>query len=287
MQVASPMMSGLVATPPSGSYLLDLYPSTFEIAYSPRKLRAAQTNWMIVRRASDNATQTIGFSGDWGDTTAIASFCGASLGYVQTVFNQTGAGKDGTQTNLVRQPLIYDGTNVLTENGFPVFGSFDGFNDWLEFPALSVINGWTLFANVFANPSPSGFNTRGLIGGAAGFGDTGTVRIARSSPSVANNSRVEVLRSTVASVYVSANFPSNKMVNISSNASGTTLINGVQSGSAYTGVFSRAPTRIGTDGELDNISHLGTMSEILLCPSDVTAVRSDIIANQISAFSIT
>lgn len=85
-------------------------PST---AYSTRKRITGYAGSCIrVRRASDNTEQDIGFSGDWLDESAIASFCGASVGHVVTWYDQSGGGVNLTQATTGAQPTIYNGTTV-------------------------------------------------------------------------------------------------------------------------------------------------------------------------------
>lgn len=99
--------------------LLDTYTGA-AAAYSLRQLRTGETEAVRVRRSSDNTEQTIGFSGGELDTTALATFCGSSDGFVKTWMDQSGNGNDATQTTAANQPKIYDGTSgVVTENGKP------------------------------------------------------------------------------------------------------------------------------------------------------------------------
>ena len=117
------------AAPPA-SLLLDTYTSAFT-AYSVRKLRAAYSGSAIrVRRASDNAEQNIGFSGSDLDTSALATFCSGTDGFVVTWFDQSGNAKDVTQTTAANQPQIVSSGTVLTRNSKPVV-RFDGSNDYL------------------------------------------------------------------------------------------------------------------------------------------------------------
>jgi hypothetical protein len=102
--------------------LLDNYPGA-AAAYSLRKLDKDYTgNAIRVRRASDNTEQDIGFdaNGDL-DTSALATFCSGTDGFVKTWYDQSGNGNDATQTTTSAQPKIYDSsTGVLTENGKPI-----------------------------------------------------------------------------------------------------------------------------------------------------------------------
>jgi len=110
----------------SASLLLDLYPSA-AAAYSVRKLRTLYTgNAIRVRRSSDNTEQNIGFTalGDL-DTTALTSFCSGTNGFVTTWYDQSGNGRNATQTTAANQPQIVSSGSVLTVNSKPctVFSS--------------------------------------------------------------------------------------------------------------------------------------------------------------------
>jgi len=115
------------------SGLLADYPGA-AAAYSLRLLDTDYTGSAIrVRRASDNAEQDIGFdaNGDL-DTTALATFCSGTDGFVKVWYDQSGNGNDAEQTTTTNQPKIYDSsTGVMTENENPAL-NFDGTNDGLN-----------------------------------------------------------------------------------------------------------------------------------------------------------
>lgn len=97
--------------------LLDDYPNA-AAAYSLRKLRAAYTGSAIrVRRASDNAEQDIGFVTNVLDTATLTTFCSGTNGFVKTWYDQSGNGRDATQTTAANQPQIVSSGSVLTLNG--------------------------------------------------------------------------------------------------------------------------------------------------------------------------
>ena len=107
-------------TAAAGDLLLDTYTGA-AAAYSVRKLDKDYTGYcMKVRRASDDAEADIGFdiNGDL-DTSAIATHCGASAGYVSVWYDMSGNSNNATQSTVGRQPQIYNGTAVITENGKP------------------------------------------------------------------------------------------------------------------------------------------------------------------------
>jgi hypothetical protein len=112
--------------------LLDTY-SGAEAAYSLRKLRTAYTgNAIRVRRASDNAEQDIAFVSNILDTSSLTTFCSGTNGFITTWYDQSGNGRNATQTTAANQPQIVSSGSVILENGKPSI-KFDGNNDFLEF----------------------------------------------------------------------------------------------------------------------------------------------------------
>jgi len=108
-----------IAARNAGSYLLDDY-SGAAAAYSLRQLSSTYSGSSVkVRRASDNVEADIGFASGELDTTALASHCGASDGFVSVWYDQANS-NNVTQATAANQPKIYDGTTgVVTENGKP------------------------------------------------------------------------------------------------------------------------------------------------------------------------
>jgi hypothetical protein len=89
-------------------------------AYSLRKLRLDYNGDAVrVRRSSDNAEQDIGFSGGTLDTNALTSFVGSNDGYVVTWYDQSGNGRDASQSTQGDQPQIVSSGSVLTYQGEP------------------------------------------------------------------------------------------------------------------------------------------------------------------------
>ena len=118
---------------PAFTGLLDTY-SGASAAYSLRLLDSTYTGYAInVRRASDNAVQDIGFdSNNELDTTALATFCAGTDGYVVRWYDQSGNGNDAVQATTANQPKVYDSsTGVITESGKPAL-KFDGSDDGLN-----------------------------------------------------------------------------------------------------------------------------------------------------------
>lgn len=112
---------------PSFEGLLDNYGQNIGAAYSVRLLSSTyEGNCMEIRRESDNATQNIGFRNNVLDTSAIATFCSGTNGYVRTWYDQSGNDKNVQQTTASRQPRIYYEGSVVTLNSKP---ALDGYVD--------------------------------------------------------------------------------------------------------------------------------------------------------------
>ena len=105
-------------------------------AYSLRKLNSSYTGSAInVRRTGPNpASQDIGFtaSGEL-DTAAIVAFCQFNDGFVQTWYDQSGNGRNATQSTTTLQPQIYDSSGVFTVNGKPAVYFDDDYLDTAAF----------------------------------------------------------------------------------------------------------------------------------------------------------
>jgi hypothetical protein len=117
--------------------ILDNYPNA-SIAFSLRKLTDNFTGSAIrVRRASDNTEQNIGFINNVLDTSSLTSFCSGTNGFVTTWYDQSGNGRNATQTTAANQPQIVSSGSIITENSKPSL-KFDGSNDSLSLVDINV-----------------------------------------------------------------------------------------------------------------------------------------------------
>jgi hypothetical protein len=128
-----PTQLGLIGSRNTFEGLLDIYPNA-AVAYSLRQLTAAYTGSAIRVRRTDLTEANIGFtsSGDL-DTTALLAFTGTGAldnGFVTTWYDQSGNGKNATQTTAINQPQIVSSGSVILQNGKPTI-VFDGSNDFL------------------------------------------------------------------------------------------------------------------------------------------------------------
>lgn len=84
-----------------------------------------------VRRSSDNTEQDIGFVGYYVDIPSLLSFCGAGNGFIRTLYDQSGNGRDLGNATTAQQPQIVSSGSLLTIGpGIPT-ASFDGSDDKL------------------------------------------------------------------------------------------------------------------------------------------------------------
>jgi|688.fasta_scaffold504541_1 hypothetical protein len=111
--IASSISQGVVP-------LLDIYGSA-AAAYSLRKLRSAYTGSAIRVRRTDLTESDIGFDANGNlDTTALLAFTGTGAldnGFVTTWYDQSGNGKNATQTTGLSQPQIVSSGVIVRTSG--------------------------------------------------------------------------------------------------------------------------------------------------------------------------
>lgn len=125
MRMRSPSGGG------GGSSYLDGLATAPNYVWSLDKEISTAINCIDVRRSSDDAVATIGFSGDTLDTGALALHVGSDSGYVAKVYGQNGAG-DLVMATTARQPRIVNAGTYLD------LIEFDNSNDCLQSAALTL-----------------------------------------------------------------------------------------------------------------------------------------------------
>jgi hypothetical protein len=128
--------------------LSSLSPS--EAAYSLRKLSSTYSGFAIrVRRNSDNTLQDIGFTagGDL-DTTALKTFTGAASGFIAIWYDQSGNGRNATQSTTASQPRIINAGVLEIQNGRPAI-RFSGSQNMLT--TLTAVQATTAGNTTTAN----------------------------------------------------------------------------------------------------------------------------------------
>ena len=105
-------------------------------AYSLRYVVSAYAGSVVrVRRSSDDTEQD--FNPTEVTDGTLESFCGAGDGFVTTLYDQSGNSYNATQSTTANQPKIIDSGSLILEGGRPSV-EFDGTNDYLSLPTLSV-----------------------------------------------------------------------------------------------------------------------------------------------------
>jgi hypothetical protein len=117
-------MSWVITGREAGSLgLLDQYAGA-AAAYSLRSLTLYYTGPVVrVRRSSDNTEQD--FTAAQVTDGTLITFCGAGNGFVRTWYDQSGNGRNATQTTTANQPQIVSSGALLTEGTKPAL-SFAG-----------------------------------------------------------------------------------------------------------------------------------------------------------------
>lgn len=90
-----------------------------------------------VRRSSDNAEQEIGFVGNDLDTASLLSFAGSGSAYVVTIYDQSGNGRNLTQSTASKQARIVNSGTLDTINSKPAM-VFDGSDDFYVSSAVDL-----------------------------------------------------------------------------------------------------------------------------------------------------
>ena len=145
----------------SNSGLLADYPNA-AAAYSLRLLQTAYTGSAIrVRRASDNTEQDIGFVNNQLDTATLTTFCSGTNGFVKTWYDQSGNGRDASQTTAANQPQIVSSGSVILENNKPSV-DFDGSDDYLYNTSFNTSTASSLtHSRVYSTNSAASNNSGG------------------------------------------------------------------------------------------------------------------------------
>jgi hypothetical protein len=100
--------AGLASGGGGASFLLDLYGAGIAAAYSVRKLSSSYTGAAIrVRESSGNTESDIGFDADGNlDEAALTAHVGGNDGFIVSWYDQSGNGRDATQTVSTRQMRV-------------------------------------------------------------------------------------------------------------------------------------------------------------------------------------
>ncbi len=205
----------VTAAPSFTGLLNETYGSGAEAAYSTRRLNGNVTDCMVIRRASDSTTTTIGFDGSGNiDESAIETFCTGTSCTVVTWKDQSGNGNDATAPSTGDEPTIYTGGALVKENG-KVALDFDGSKyliysgatgiTTLHFYGAYTVKSHGVYAGILAfKPSGSQSDNNSTSGKALSFQNTAagySTFVANGGPLRNNDSSFTYPKFLLADIY--------------------------------------------------------------------------------------
>lgn len=166
-------------------------------AYSLRKVSSAGYTGKAVRvrRSSDDTTSDIGFTSGALDTASLLSFAGSGDAFVVTWFDQSGNGRDITQTTASKQPKIVAAGAVVTSGGKPAV-TFDGADDILLNTAPVLFAAGAASACVVVSAANPGTQKRMW---AEASSSSSTQQYGLQQPDVGNSAAMPVMTTAFAS----------------------------------------------------------------------------------------
>ncbi len=139
-------------------------------AYSLRLLSSSYAGYAIqVRRSTSNTTQDIGFTANGDlDTAALKTFVGVNDGFVTVWYDQSGNGRNLTQTNTDYQPAIVSSGTIYRRNYMPTL-FHDNTNDGLTYSGGNYLTSLPLSVNIVAGSNSSGTSARRAVQGTSNW----------------------------------------------------------------------------------------------------------------------
>ena len=270
-----------VAQAPAFTGLLnEAYGSGAEAAYSTRRLNGNVTDCMVIRRASDSTTTTIGFDGSGNiDEAAIETFCTGTTCTVYQWLDQSGNGNDATAAAPANEPTIYTGGALVKENG-RVAVDFDGTNDVLK--TSSVLISGTIGRSMFFTAKADTIGTDGILSLTDNGSGTGSlwqltpevgIRVSVGSQVYANNP-MDV--QTLGSVHLAA---SSNIDDIEYFENGTAATATTAGTSDPINTSSLGVSEIGGSDDKATWFYDGIIQEIVMYASDKSTDRTSIESN--------
>jgi hypothetical protein len=263
----------VTAAPAFTGLLNETYGSGAEAAYSTRRLNGNVTDCMVIRRASDSTTTTIGFDSEGNiDEAAIETFCTGTTCTLYQWLDQSGNGNTVTAAAPANEPTIYTGGAIVKEGG-RLAVEFDGTNDGyiLDTSGLDIGSLSSFTVGKFATTANQ--NMMLALSGNAGnkrwyapYSTNGNINFGYASSGVAIST------------------PLNTNQNVFTMIAGTTL-GGVEAwvSSSYIGTATLTTgidsTKTGL-GNWDGSLYMdGTVQEVIYYASDKSSVRTSIESN--------
>lgn len=262
--------------------LLDTY-SGAAAAYSLRQLSSTYSgDAIVVRRASDNTTQSIGFVNNELDTATLESFCSGTDGFVTTWYDQSGNGFDAAQASAASQPKIVSAGSTILENGKAAI-QWDGVNDELNFSG--DISATEVSSIIVAKAITQVVNTRFFGWRNSSFSFLSTLIQGANSTTLRGMSQTS--DSTQGLLYSGVDYTNNSLISMYNaliwRINGNEFSGAVSTGS--TGVRSTNGLALGSRGDGGNDGNV-QFQEAIFYPNDQSTNRTGIETNINSYYSI-
>jgi len=278
-----------VEWPAAASFLLDTF-SGATLAFSFRQLKSGVSNCIDVVNSS-GSTATIGFSGGYLDTTALANHCGSGSGQISRWYDQSGNNRHASQSTTSQMPTIYSSGSLIEVNNKAAL-LFN--NDRLLTASAQVHTGSFYGTSVIRTGSTI---SNGQILNQDDSASTPKVRIAQylRTGSAGTTARVVVFNTSQQNFKDnSPPLSTNTQLQISAYADSTGTLesfdNGTTNGSSsYSGTLSTGSheVAIGADARASAGGQFsGHIQEVILFDGDQPSNRSSIESNVDTFFSI-
>jgi hypothetical protein len=179
--------------------MLDAYTSGLVAAYGLNRLNSTYTgSCMRVRRSSDNTEQDIGFAGMAYDYSALDTFIGAGDGFVVTLYDQSGNGRNLTMATTSRQPRIATSGTIHQEI------RWDGSDDVLQSSSFGITSSacLTVFCRGWYNSTSDGARLFDISSGGAGVLWQNSIGRQTQNGFAYNVPKITTPSNTAANVYV-------------------------------------------------------------------------------------
>lgn len=251
-------------TPSSISYILDTN-AVLEAYSVVRKLKTTANFAFRVRRSSDNAETDIGFIGQNLDVNALTTFVGSSSGFIVRIYDQSGNGRNISQSVLINQPMIINAGTLLTNAGFPYI-NFDGTNDNLV-GTTATNNNLALYTYMVGTTTSYSQNAPTTYLGGFNISFWGWITSNNSTNVVVASTQRSISSTNPASWAVTRN----KHYNLYTPPSYVEIF---KNGTLNTFTYSSTNPRRGGTGAA-NAFNSGSFQEIIVFGSDVAAIHTN------------
>lgn len=263
--------------------LLDEYPGA-SAAYSVHELSNSATLAMQVRRASDNATADIGFDNGELNIGQLINHCSGTNCFVSIWYDQSGNGRNATQTTAGNQPKIYDSSTGINKiNNAPSL-YFDGTNDFFDVSdfGISGNNARSIFSSVNFLKATGFLFSISNDSGLSDFAsynltcETG-IRISGGNELYSGTSAGNDYLLT--NIFPGGNITASKMFANGSELTAASSVSGVP-------VTSNTFNKIGKQAIVSGLEYQGKIQFLVFYATDQTANRTGIETNLNNFFSI-